>query len=143
MHSQESMSPDGVRSTEIVFDVNGDRILITADGYYPGIEAIIRKVGAIMNENGIEAFKWAGGCSLVEQPADVADSHANIHKAAASDTFRDDEDGAPTDRVRDFIDFLPKLGSKGARLHTHQKFLRHLEWMVDKACEGMDKARHH
>jgi hypothetical protein len=133
MHSQESMSPDGVRSTEIVFDVNGDRILITADGYYPGIEAIIRKVGAIMNENGIEAFKWAGGCSLVEQPADVADSHANIHKAAASDTFRDDEDGAPTDRVRDFIDFLPKLGSKGARLHTHQKFLRHLEWMVDKA----------
>ncbi len=95
MHSQESTSPDGARSTEIVIDINGDRILITADGYYPGIEAIIRKVGAIMTENGIEAFKWAGGCTLTEQPADVAGNHANIHKAAASDTFRDDEDGAP------------------------------------------------
>ena len=133
MHSQESTSPDGRRSTEIVIGINGDRILITADGYYPGIEAIIRKVGAIMTENGIDAFKWAGGCSLVEQPADVADNHANIHKAAASDSFRDDEDGAPTDKVLAFIEFLPTIGPKGARLHTHQKFLRHIEWMVDKA----------
>jgi hypothetical protein len=133
MHSQESMSPDGVRHTEVVIEVDGDRVLVCMDGYYPGIEALIRKVGAIMNENDIEAFKWAGGCTLVEQPADVADCHKNVHKEAASDTFKYDENGAPTEKVQDFIDFLPIIGPKGARLHTHQKFLRHLEWMVDKA----------
>ena len=130
MHSQDSMSP----GLQLAFDFdNGDRIIITMDGYYPGIEAIIRLVGAIMNENGIEVFKWAGGCTLVQQPADVGDNHMEMHRAAAGDTFKYDENGAPTTRCEAFIEALPSMGPNGARLHTHQKFLRHLEWMVDKA----------
>ena len=74
-----------------------------------------------MTEQGI------GGCTLVEQPADVADTHENMHKAAASDEFKHDEDGAPTDTVQASIEFLPTIGPRGTRLHTHQKFLRHLE----------------
>ena len=132
MHSQQSASPN---RSEIVVDFGpDDRIVITMDGFYPGIEAIIRKVGKMMNDEGIEVFKWAGGCSLTEQPADVADSHKAFHKAAACDTFKYDENGAPTEEMAAFITFLStKLGTTGARLHTHQKFLRHFEWMVDKA----------
>ena len=136
MHSQESMSPNRVADTGTIRDqqhTDDDRIVITMDGYYPGIEAIIRNVGEVMNAQGIEAFKWAGGCSLKEQPADVADNHKELHKAAAGDTFKYDENGAPTEGMDNFIKFLASLGTNGARLHTHQKFLRHFEWMVDKA----------
>jgi hypothetical protein len=134
MHSQGSASPQG--QTEIVIEIDGERIVFTMDGHYPGIEAIIARIGEIMVRNGIEVFKWAGGCTLVEQPADVANCHRELHKAAGSDVFRDDESGAPTDDMKEFIAFLPTImssGASGARLHTHQKFLRHFEWLVDKA----------
>ena len=86
-----------------------------------------------MQADGIEVFKWAGGCTLVQQPADVADTHKEVHKAAGSDEVRYDEAGAPTKGMEKFILFLADIGASGARLHTHQKFLRHLEWIVDKA----------
>jgi hypothetical protein len=130
IHSQASQSPNG--GIVVDFD-DGERIIVTLDGNYPGIEAIIARVGKIMNEVGVEAFKWAGGTTLVEQPADVADSHKEFHKAAASETFRYDEHGAPTKEMEDFIEFFKMLGPTGARLHTHVRFLRHFEWMVDKA----------
>ena len=134
VHSQQSMSPQGAATTEVVINFDGDRIVITMDGYYPGIEAIIRTVGKILQEEDIDALKWAGGCSLVEQPADCADNHKNVHKEVAGDEFKYDENGAPTERVKQFIAFLETiLTKKGKRLHTHQKFLRHYEWLVDKA----------
>ena len=132
MHSQESQSPQGPVS-QIVVEIDGDRVVITMDGYYPGIEAILRKVGPILVQEMMDLFKWAGGCTLVEQPADCADNHMNLHREAAGETFKYDENGAPTKKVVDFIAFLPSLGPKGKRLHTHQKYLRHCEWMIDKA----------
>ena len=129
------MSPEGARSTEIVIEINGDRILIKADGYYPEIEAISRKVGAIMTEQGI------GGCTLVEQPADVADTHENMHKAAASDELKHDKDGAPTDTVQASIEFLPTIGPREARLHTHASKVFATPRM--NGSQGMVKVRHH
>ena len=96
-----------------------------------GIEAILRSVGTIMMENGIEVFKWAGGCTLVQQPADCADTHKNLHKQAQTDTVTYDEYGAPTQEMQQFIDFFQTLGPQGSRLITHTKFLRHFEWLVD------------
>jgi len=83
-----------------------------------------------MMERGIEVFKWAGGCTLVQQPTDCADTHKNVHKQAQSDAVTYDEDGAPTKQMEGFIDFFQNLGPKGARLTTHTKFLRHFEWLV-------------
>jgi hypothetical protein len=131
MHSQSSASPQG--GTQIIAEINGERIVFTMDGHYPGIEAIISRIGVIMVQHGIEVMKWAGGFSIVQQPADVSNCHHEVHKAAGSDVFRYDEHGAPTDEMSEFINFLPSIGAVGARLHTHQKFLRHFEWLVDKA----------
>lgn len=134
MHSQASASPGSPQDgAQITLEIDGERIVFTMDGHYPGIEAIISRIGALMVQYGIEVVKWAGGCSIVQQPADVSNCHHEVHKAAGSDTFRDDEYGAPTDGMSEFIKFLPELGSTGARLNTLQKFLRHYEWIVDKA----------
>lgn len=116
-------------------DENGERIIITMDGAYPGIESILRSVGMAMLLQGIEAFKWAGGCSLVQQPADVATTHKDVHRNAASDAVTYDENGAPTVEMQTFITFFKTLGPKGARLNTHEKFLRHFEWLVDSSWQ--------
>ena len=131
MSSQSSASQPSQIILEL--DADTDRIIFTMDGHYPGIEAIIRRVGRIMQDHGIEVFKWAGGCTITQQPADVADTHKEVHKAAADEIVKYDESGAPTDLMQEFIDYLPNIGASGARLHTHQKFLRHLEWIVDRA----------
>lgn len=116
-------------------DENGERIIITMDGAYPGIESILRSVGVAMLLKGIEVFKWAGGCTLVEQPADVATTHKDVHRNAASDAVTYDENGAPTEEMKMFIEFFKTMGPKGARLNTHEKFLRHFEWLVDSSWQ--------
>ena len=130
--SSQQNSP-GVASQIVAEFDDGERIIFTLDGNYPGIEAIIRRVGAIMNENDIEVFKWAGGCTLTEQPADVADSHKEFHKTASGEVFKTDDFGAPSEFMAKFITFMGTICSDTARLHTHQRFCRHFEWMVDKA----------
>ena len=135
--SQQSAEDES--STQLVVHFgDGERIVFTLDGNYPGIEAILRRVGAVMNANGIEGFKWAGGCTLTEQPADVADTHKQFHKAAAGETLKNDEHGAPSVRMVEFIAFLHTICSNTARLHTHERFLRHFEWMVDTAWSKHD-----
>jgi hypothetical protein len=123
-------------AVEVEFeDENGERIIFTMDGAYPGIEAILRSVGMAMQAKGIEVFKWAGGCTLVEQPADVAATHKHVHRNAQSDAVTYDEYGAPTDEMKIFIKKFMTLGPKGSRLNTHVKFLRHFEWLVDSSWQ--------
>jgi hypothetical protein len=112
---------------------DGARIIFAMDSLYQGIEAIITRVGALMQAAGIEVFKWAAGCTDSQQPADVADCHKRAHREAASDAVTYDEHGAPTEEMQEFIKLFRTLGTTGARLHTHEKFLRHFEWLVDSA----------
>ena len=78
-------------------------------------------------------------CTLVEQPADVAATHKNVHRNAQSDAVTYDEYGAPTEEMKVFIAKFMTLGPKGSRLNTHVKFLRHFEWLVELLAE----ATHH
>jgi hypothetical protein len=56
------------------------RALLTFDGAYEHIEAIMSGTMAdYCRKHNIGLFKWAAGCSLVQQPADVSKCHKLIH----------------------------------------------------------------
>jgi hypothetical protein len=56
------------------------RALLTFDGAYEHIEAIMTgSMADYCRKHNIGLFKWAAGCSLVQQPADVSKCHKLIH----------------------------------------------------------------
>jgi hypothetical protein len=56
------------------------RALLTFDGAHEHIEAIMKgSMADYCRRHNIGLFKWAAGCSLVQQPADVSKCHKLIH----------------------------------------------------------------
>jgi hypothetical protein len=69
------------------------RALLSFDGAYEHIEAIMK--GTMANycqQHNIGLFKWAAGCSLVQQPNDVSKCHKILHAYFRKSSFRFFED---------------------------------------------------
>ena len=63
------------------------RMLLCLDGDYPQIEAIC---GALRNEilqNQLESWKFAGGCSMIQQPNDLMKCHREFRRRLNNDDF--------------------------------------------------------
>ena len=100
------------------------RALLSFDGAYEHIEAIMKgSMAEYCRFHNIGLFKWAAGCSLVQQPNDVSKCHKILHAYFRKSSFRFFED----DRVRlrsGYSSAMRVLASHKATTKSKQTFRR-------------------
>jgi hypothetical protein len=79
---------DGGFFRPVVDHVNLPRAVLTFDGAYEQIEAVLSSdIAEWCVEHNIGLFKWAAACSLVQQPNDVSRCHRILHRLFASSKY--------------------------------------------------------
>jgi hypothetical protein len=106
------------------------RAILTFDGAYEHIEAIMSgSLADHCRKHNIGLFKWAAGCSLVQQPADVCKCHKLLHAYFKKphfvynvEVFRKDLKGA----FAPIMSLLDQHKAKSITKSTFMRFFFHL-----------------
>ncbi len=112
-----------------VYEVRGGevtlRALLSFDGAYEHIEAIMK--GTMANycrQCNIGLFKWAAGCSLVQQPNDVSKCHKILHAYFRKSSFRFFEDDGSVRLRSGYANAMRVLQAHKATTKSKQTFKR-------------------
>jgi hypothetical protein len=102
------------------------RALLTFDGAYEHIEAIMKGTMAeYCRLHNIGLFKWAAGCSLVQQPNDVSKCHKILHAYFRKSSFRFFEEKSDGVRLRSgYANAMRVLQEHKATTKSKQTFKR-------------------
>jgi hypothetical protein len=101
------------------------RALLSFDGAYEHIEAIMK--GTMANYcrlHNIGLFKWAAGCSLVQQPNDVSKCHKILHAYFRKSSYRFFEDDGAVRLRSGYSSAMRVLQAHKATTKSKQTFRR-------------------
>ena len=123
--SQEFSQGTGSAEFELLPGEKVLRALLSFDGAYEHIEAVM--TGGICDycsRHNIGLFKWAAGCSLVQQPNDVSKCHKLLHAYFRSSKFKFNVDVSRTDLRSGYKKAMKVLDHYKADTKTKTCFLR-------------------
>ena len=101
------------------------RAILTFDGAYEHIEAIMTgSMADYCRKHNIGLFKWAAGCSLVQQPADVCKCHKLLHAYFKRPKFVYNVDVTRKDLKASFRPAMAVLDRHKANAATKATFTR-------------------
>lgn len=101
------------------------RALLSFDGAYEHIEAIMKgSMAEYCRLHNIGLFKWAAGCSLVQQPNDVSKCHKILHAYFRKSGFRFFEDDGAVRLRSGYSSAMRVLQAHKATTKSKQTFRR-------------------
>ena len=108
------------------------RAMLTFDGAYEHIEAIMGgSLADYCRKHNIGLFKWAAGCSLVQQPADVSKGHKLLHAYFKRPRFVYNVEVNRKALKRSFQPSMKVLDHHKANAATKNSFLRFFHHLPD------------
>ncbi len=108
------------------------RAMLTFDGAYEHIEAIMSgSLADYCRKHNIGLFKWAAGCSLVQQPADVSKCHKLLHAYFKRPKFVYNVEVNRKKLKRCFEPSMKVLDAHKANASTKNSFLRFFHHLPD------------
>ena len=110
------------------------RLIVTFDGCWQQLHAVMTKLNAKFTERGYEGFKFAAASTMVEQPNDVGHCHKAIKFYYRSDKYRGSTDWEIPAYLKGFDITLTNAGMDNGSQKTVFKALCHLELCLSKVC---------
>ena len=110
------------------------RLIITFDGCWQQLHAVMTSLNAKFTERGYEAFKFAAASTMVEQPNDVGHCHKAIKTYYKGNSYRDSTDWEIPAYLKGFDVTLTEAGMDSGGRKTIFKALCHLEVCLSKVC---------
>ena len=110
------------------------RLIVTFDGCWQQLHAVMTRLNAKFTERGYKGFKFAAASTMVEQPNDVGHCHKAIKSYYRGDKYRDSTDWEIPAYLKDFDTTLTNAGMDNGSQKTIFKALCHLELCLSKVC---------
>lgn len=110
------------------------RSIVTFDGCWQQLHAVMTRLNAKFTERGYEGFKFAAASTMVEQPNDVGHCHKAIKFYYRGDKYRDSTEWEIPAYLKGFDTTLTDAGMDNGSQKTIFKALCHLELCLSKVC---------
>ena len=108
------------------------RLIVTFDGCWQQLHAVMTRPNAKFTEKGYEGLKFAAASTMVDQPNDVGHCYKAIKSYYRSDKYRDSRDWEIPAYLKDFNTTLTNAGMDNGSQKTIFKALCHLELCLSK-----------
>ena len=110
------------------------RMIVTFDGCWRQLNAVMKRLNRISTEKGYEGFKFAAASTMVEQPNDVGHCHKAIKCYYKGSSYRNSTDWEIPAYLKGFDTTLTDAGMDRGSQQTIFKALYHLELCLSKVC---------
>ena len=110
------------------------RMIVTFDGCWQQLNAVMKRLNRIFTEKGYEGFKFAAASTMVEQPNDVGHCHKAIKCYYKGSSYRNSTDWEIPAYLKGFDTTLTDAGMDRGSQQTIFKALCHLELCLSKVC---------